>query len=115
MDPLLTFKPGTRVESDEWVLEGKKITDPACLSAIRELLREDGPVLLEDRYLRGACAPDHFVFSDFEDLTTYLTEKARAGDNIYVWNLSDFIRDAQPLAYGKCPDVDGAVPKRGPY
>jgi hypothetical protein len=115
MHPVLAFKPGTRVDADEWALDGKKITEPTCLAAIHDVLKEDGPVLLEHRYLRGARAPDHIVFDDFEALTTYLSENARAGDNVYVWNLSAFIRDAQPLAYGKCPDADGAVPKKGPY
>jgi hypothetical protein len=115
MDRPLTFKPGTRVDADQWTLDGRKITDPPCLAAIHDLLKENGPVLLEHRYLRGGRGPDHFVFHDFEDLTTYLTENARAGDNIYVWNLSVFIRDAEPLAYGKCPDADGAVPEKGAY
>jgi hypothetical protein len=116
MEPQLTFKPGTRIEIDEWSTDGKKITDPTSISAIRAVLNNHGgPVLLEHRYLRGARGPDHFVFHDFEDLTTYLVENARAGDNIYVWNLESLLRDSQPLTHGKCPDADGAVPRKGPY
>ena len=116
MDRPLTFKPGARVDADEWSVDGRKITDPDSLAAIRDLLNTGGgPVLLEHRYLRGAHSPDNHVFQDFEDLVAYLGENARAGDNIYVWNLESFIRDAQPLAYGKCPDADGAVPKKGVY
>ena len=116
MDRLLTFKPGARVDADDWSVDGRKITDPDLLGAIEKLLSGNGgPVLLEHRYLRGAHSPDHFVFHDFEDLLAYLSRNARAGDNIYVWNLESFLRDAQPLAYGKCPDADGAVPKKGAY
>lgn len=116
MERTLTFKPGTRTEADEWSTDGQKITDPNRLGAVRELLEANGgPVLVEHRHLRGGCGPDHVVFHDFEDLTTYLSTNARAGDNIYVWNLESFLRDTEPLAHGKCPDADGAVPKKGPY
>ena len=116
MQPQLKFRPGTRVASDEWTTDGKKITDPSCIAAIRELLNNHGgPVLLEHRYLRGARSPDHFVFHSYDDLVEYLNESARAGDNIYVWNLESFLKDAQPLAHGKCPDADGAVPTKGAY
>jgi hypothetical protein len=116
METPINFKVGNRVEADEWSADGRKITDAACLSAMRQLLNSHGgPVLLEHRYLRGARGPDHFVFHAFEDLVEYLSENARAGDNIYVWNLESFLRDAQPLAHGKCPDADGAVPRKGAY
>ena len=116
METQLKFAPGTRVEVDEWTTDGRKITDAASMSAIKQLLNNhSGPVLLEHRYLRAARSPDHFVFHDFEDLIDYLSANAHAGDNIYVWNLESFLRDAEPLAYGKCPDADGAVPRRGAY
>ena len=116
METQLKFAPGTRVDVDEWPTDGRKITDAASMSAIKQLLNNHGgPVLLEHRYLRAAHSPDHFVFHDFEDLIDYLSANARAGDNIYVWNLESFLRDAEPLAYGKCPDADGAVPRRGAY
>jgi hypothetical protein len=101
---------------DEWTTDGKKITDEASMTAIRDVLNNHGgPLLLEHRYLRGGHSPDHFVFHCFEDLIEYLTANARAGDNIYVWSLEAFLRDAQPLTHGKCPDVDGAVPRKGAY
>ena len=116
MDLYPNFKPGTRVEIDEWSTDGKKITDPMCIAAIREVLNNHhGPVLIEHSYLRGARSPDHFVFHCFEDLMEYLGENARAGDDIRVWNLESFVRDTQPIAHGKCPDSDGAVPRKGPY
>lgn len=67
-----TFKPGTRVDADDWSVHGVKITAPAFLEAIRKVLNEhSGPVLLEHRFLRGARGPDHVVFNDFEDLVEY--------------------------------------------
>jgi hypothetical protein len=55
------------------------------------------------------------VFEDYEDFIAYLTENARAGDKISVWSLWPFMRDTPPLAHGKCPSEDGAVPNKGPY
>ena len=116
MNHQLNFRPGTRVATDEWTTDGRKITDSESISAIRDLLNNHGgPVLLEHRYLRGGRGPDHFVFHSFDDVVEYLTDNARAGDNIYVWNIEEFLRDAKPLAHGKCPDADGAVPKKGAY
>jgi len=116
MELQLKFQPSARVDTDEWSTDGKKITDSTSITAIRHLLiNRGGPVLLEHRYLRGGRSPDHFVFHDFDDLIEYLGANARAGDNIYVWNLESFLREAQPLAHGKCPDADGAVPRKGAY
>jgi len=50
-----------------------------------------------------------------ENSLAYLTEHARAGDEISVWSLWPFIRDTPPLAHGKCPAEDGAVPRKGAY
>jgi hypothetical protein len=55
------------------------------------------------------------VFDDYEDFTAYLLENARAGDKVSVWSLWPYMRDTPPVASGKCPDADGAVPKKGPY
>ena len=63
----------------------------------------------------GALGPATIVFSEFEDFEAYLTENARAGDKISVWSVWPFMRDTPPLATGKCPDADGAVPAGGAY
>jgi hypothetical protein len=115
MTPELKFKPGYRVEADEWTCDGEKISAPEKLAAVKKVLEESGPVLVEHRFLRGACAPDVMVFDDYDEFIGYLTERARSGDKISVWSLWPFMRDTPPLAHGKCPADDGAVPKRGAY
>ncbi|GEP43897.1 hypothetical protein [Brevifollis gellanilyticus] len=111
----MKFKPGCRTEADEWSCDGEKISDPEKLEAIRQVVNKDGPVLLEHKFLRGGRGPHTRVFDDYEDLIEYLIAEARAGDKISVWSLWTFMRDTPPLAFGKCPAEDGAVPKHGPY
>ncbi len=109
------FRPGGRFAEDEWTQEGEKISSPEKLAAIKRTLEADGPVLLEHKFLRGGRAPHTLVFDDYDDLIAYLTNHARAGDKISVWRLWPFMRETPPLAHGKCPDHDGAVPKHGAY
>jgi hypothetical protein len=111
----LRFAPGTRAQSDNWSQNGEKISSPEKLGAIRAVLEGQGPILVEHKFLRGGCAPATLVFDDFDVFITYLEQHARAGDKIHVWNLWPFMRDSPALAYGKCPDVDGAVPEGGAY
>jgi hypothetical protein len=112
---VIKFKPGYRIEADNWSLDGEKISSPEKFDAIKAVLEKSGPVLVEHKFLRGARAPHIVAFDDYEDFISYLTENARAGDKIHVWNLRPFMRDTVPLAHGKCPDQDGAVPQKGAY
>jgi hypothetical protein len=112
---MIKFKPGYRVEADQWSVEGEKISSPEKLSAIKKVLETDGPILVDHRFLRGARGPDTLVFDDYEEFISYLTGNARSGDLISVWNLWPLMRDTPPLAQGKCPADDGAVPKGGAY
>jgi hypothetical protein len=111
----MKFNPGCRVEADQWTGDGENISTPENLAAIRKVLEESGPVLVEHKFLRGACAPNEGAFDDYEEFIAYLTEHARAGDKISVWSLWPFRRDTPPLDHGKCPAEDGAVPKGGAY
>jgi len=111
----IRFKPGVRVESDRWTIDGEKISSPDKLIAIRTVLEKEGPVVLEHKFLRGARGPHTLVFDDYGEFIAYLNESAHAGDKITVWNLWPFMRDTTPLAYGKCPAEDGAVPEGGSY
>src|SRR5262245_20704573 len=111
----ILFKPGARAEADRWTVNGEKITSPEKLDAIRGVLDNEGPILVEHRFLRGARAPETIAFNDFDEFVAYLTENARAGDNVLVWSLWPFMRDTPPLAHGKCPDSDGCVPQGGAY
>jgi len=111
----MKFKPGCRVEADEWTGYGDKISAREKLDTIKKVLEASGPVLVRHAFLRGARGPHEAVFDDYEEFVTYLTEHARAGDNISVWSLWPFMRDTSPLAHGKCPAEDGTVPKGGAY
>src|ERR1051325_725898 len=111
----MKFRSGNRVDADEWTCDGEKISIPEKLSAIKRVLAESGPILVEHKFLRGGRAPHNVVFDDYEEFIAHLTEHARAGDKISVWNLWPFMRDTPPLVYGKCPAEDGAVPKKGAY
>jgi hypothetical protein len=111
----MNFKSGYRVEADEWTCDGEKISEPPKLAAIKKVLEKSGPVLVEHKFLRGARGPHVAVFDDYEEFVAYLTAEARSGDKISVWSLWPFIRDTPPLAFGKCPAEDGAVPTRGAY
>jgi hypothetical protein len=62
-------------EADEWSTEGAKIATPENLAAIRRVLEDEGPIILEHWFYRGSSSPDRFVFDDFEDFETYLGSK----------------------------------------
>ena len=111
----LSFKPGVRIDADEWTADGEKISAPEKLDSVKRTLEKDGPVLMEHKFLRGARAPHVAVFDDYEEFITYLQQQAHAGDKISVWALWPFMRDTSPLALGKCPSEDGSVPRKGPY
>ena len=40
--PIMNFKPGYRVEADEWTCDGEKISDATKLAAIKKILEEIG-------------------------------------------------------------------------
>lgn len=100
-------------EDDDWRLDGDKITDK--LEALRKVLEDDGPIIVEHRHYRGARSPDRAVFEDIEDFQAYLKNKTIPGDAISVWNFVRVCNDQNALAHGKCPDGLGRVPRRGAY
>lgn len=112
---VIKFKPGIRTDLDHWTTDGEKISSPEKLAAIKAVLQKDGPIVVDHGFLRGGRGPHTAVFDDYEEFIAYLTEHARAGDRIRVWSLWPFMRDTAPLAYGKCPAEDGAVPRGGAY
>ena len=102
-------------EADEWVTDGVKITAPETLQAIRKVLEDEGPIVVEHWFYRGASAPDRIVFDDFDDFMEYLDSRASAGDAINVWSFAETCTQKNRLAHGKCSDHQGRVPKKGAY
>lgn len=109
------MKTRFRCEGDGWAADGRKITAPEVLEAIRRCLEDEGPIIVEHWFYRGSCAPDRSVFNDAEAFVGYLDAHAFAGDAIHVWSFAAVCRDDSELASGKCPDGDGLVPTRGAY
>jgi hypothetical protein len=104
-----------RSEADDWTADGHKITASEPLEAIRRCLEDEGPIIIEHWFYRGSCAPDRLVFDCYERFVEYLNSHAYAGDAIHVWSFAAACRNDNELAYGKCPDEDGLVPRRGAY
>ena len=109
------MKTRFRSEADEWGPNGRTITSPETLGAIRHCLETNGSVIVEHWFYRGSRAPDRMVFDDYEAFIEYLDSNAFAGDAIHVWSYSDLCRSDNELVNGKCPDDDGLTPKRGAY
>lgn len=114
MEPL-AFKTVWRNEAHDWSQEGEKISDDRKLALLRRVLEESGPVILEHQSYCGSSAPERLIFDDFDELVDYLSQNAKAGDSIWVWNLEGLLRVDNALVHGKCPAEDGAVPKGGAY
>jgi hypothetical protein len=91
-----------------------RIISPEPLAAIRETL-EHSPVIMEHWFYRGSCAPDRFIFDDYDKFEEYLRTRTRPGDANHVWRYDSLCRDDNVLTHGKCPDTDGLVPKKGAY
>lgn len=111
----LVFRPGARVDVDEWSSDVERISEPKNLIRIEETIDRDGPILVQHKFLRGARGPQALAFDDFEVFIEYLRNNARAGDKITVWSLASFMKDATPIVSGKCPDRDGMAPRKGSY
>ena len=75
-----------RSESDEWTTAGLMINSPEALAAIRTVLDERGPVIVEWRHYRGSSAPDRLIFEDFGEFQSWLQARTYAGDSIWVWD-----------------------------
>lgn len=109
------MKTRFRYEGDDWSGEGSKISAPENLEAIRNILEEEGPILVRHRFYRGGSGPDHLVFNEFEEFLAYLNEQAYAGDAIDVWSIWQIAGPESRIAEGKCPDENDLVPKGGAY
>lgn len=92
-----------------------RINSPESLAAIQSCLESQGPIVVEHRFYRGACAPHRMVFDEFEKFAEYLNTQTFAGDSIWVWSFDAVCREDNSLTHGKCPDEHGEMPERGAY
>ncbi|MCX5659375.1 MAG: hypothetical protein NTW19_06580 [Planctomycetota bacterium] len=102
-------------DGNKWTTDGRKITAPEALDAIRRCLEKEGWIIVVHWFYYGASAPHRFVLEDFEEFTAYLEAHASAGDAVDVWSFEAVCREDNLLASGKCPDDDGRVPEGGSY
>jgi len=113
--PLFAMRTRWRNESDRWTVAVSKITEAAKLSAVRDVLENRGPIIVERWYYRGASAPSRHVFEDYEAFTAFLNDECFAGDIIDIWDWSKVCKTEDALASGKCPDEKGQAPQGGAY
>jgi len=102
-------------DGNGWSTEGRNILSADRLGAIRKVLEEKGPIIIEHWFYYGSRTPDRLVFDDYDRFVEYLSSKARPGDSLHVWNFAELCRDDNTLADGKYPDAQGRVPARGSY
>ena len=55
------------------------------------------------------------LFDDFDDFLEHLNGHSQPGDAFHIWSFEDLCKSESILAYGKYPDVNGCVPKKGAY
>ena len=104
-----------RNEEDEWTNSGKKITDKENLNKIKNILENEGPIIVEHWFYRGASSPERIIFEEYEKFIDYLEKKSFAGDAIDVWSFSELCKPENRIAFGKCPDEEGKIPQKGAY
>ena len=103
------------VERNGWSKDGRSITSEDRLAAIRQVLEDTGPVIVEHWFYYGSRAPDRLVFDDYDEFLEYLNNSASPGDALHVWDFASLCRDENTLADGKYPDSEGRVPLGGAY
>jgi hypothetical protein len=102
-------------DPNKWLATGPNILSPANLDAIRTVLDDVGPIVVEHWFYYGSRSPDRVVFDDYEDFLEYLTHKTKPGDAIHVWSFAAVCSDKNSLTHGKVPDSEGRVPENGAY
>jgi hypothetical protein len=101
--------------SDEWTVDGNRITDDDVLSRLRETIESESALIVEHRVYRGSRSPSRFICNEFESLERYLRENTQPGDSFYIWRFEDCCRDDNVAEAGKVPDSEGRIPRTGAY
>ena len=113
---MMVMPPTTHTDDGNgWSAEGRNILGEDRMSAIRKVLEDKGPVIVEHWFYYGSRAPERIVFDDYEQFVEYLNTKARPGDAFHVWDFADLCRHDNTPVNGKYPDAEGRVPARGAY
>lgn len=102
-------------DNNNWSTQGRNILSADRLAAIRKVLDDKGPVIVEHWFYHGSRAPHRIVFDDYEKFVEYLNTNARPGDAFHIWDFANVCRDNNTLATGKYPDAQGRVPAKGAY
>jgi hypothetical protein len=102
-------------DEDERVFDGRKILSAENLEKIRRTLEDEGPIIVEHWFYRGARSPDRLIFDDLDAFMGYVESRAQGGDAFHVWSFASVCKDENVIASGKQPDEDGCVPKGGAY
>ena len=76
---------------------------------------EESPVIVEHRFYRGASAPMRLLFEGYEDFLNHVKLQSRPGDHFLIWRYDELCRDDNKVEDAKLPDLQGRVPKHGPY
>jgi hypothetical protein len=104
------------MSEDEWIADGLRITDDETLLRMRQILENESPLIIEHRFYRGSRSPHRFICEAFDDLETYLRDRARHGDSFWLWRFEQVCQDQNAVIAGaKMPDLQGRVPKSGAY
>ncbi len=98
----------------DWSQDGPKINSQDRLDAIRHILEDVGPLIVEHKFYMGGRRPEYVIFTDFNEFEQWLDTTA-AGDSFWMWDYFDICRDDNAVTHGKAPDERGFVPLKGAY
>lgn len=92
------MKTRWRAAADDWSKTGNKINSSENLKKIGKILEEEGPIIVERWFYRGASAPERRIFDDYEEFENYMNSDFFAGDSVYVWSYGEVCRDENMMA-----------------
>lgn len=103
-----------RHEPDDWTNDGNKITSEENLKLIQKII-DEGPIIIEHWYYRGASSPNVFVVDDMDNFIDYVKKQTSSGDILDIWSFTKLCNQKNIIVSGKIPDIDGKIPTGGAY